>query len=112
MVNTNLCASCGVSARVTDTDPTPAGCAPSSSPPVTLEETGLKVGNVLFSPGVKSQGGEIEIRNPDQVVLNLYGGKSDFPIHLRRVPLGTLLGPNFGSWLISEAPGGKLRVRK
>ncbi|HEY1123527.1 MAG TPA: hypothetical protein VGE67_18060, partial [Haloferula sp.] len=67
-----------------------------------FDPAGLKVGNVRFSPGNKSQSGEIEIRNPDHVALDLYGAKSDLPIYLRRVPLGTLLGPNFGAWMVSE----------
>jgi len=67
-----------------------------------FDPAGLKVGNIRFSPGLKSEGREIEIRNPGQTVLDLYGGKSDLSIYLHRVPLGSLLGPNFGSWMISD----------
>lgn len=67
-----------------------------------IEPEGLRVGNVRLSPGQKSQGAEIEILNPNQALLNLRGAKSELAIRLHRLPIGALLGPNFGSWLAAE----------
>jgi hypothetical protein len=67
-----------------------------------FEPDGLRVGNVRLSPGQKSEGGEIEILNPDKVLLDLRGAKSDLSVRLHSVQLGSLLGPNFGGWLVAE----------
>ncbi|MEK7949173.1 hypothetical protein [Luteolibacter soli] len=67
-----------------------------------FDQAGLKVGNIRLSPGLKSEGGEIEIINPTQAFLDLYGAKSDLSIRVHRVPLAALLGPNFGAWMSSE----------
>ena len=67
-----------------------------------FEPDGMRVGNVRLSPGPKSDGAEIEILNPDKALLDFHGAKSDLAVRLRQVKLGTLLGPNFGSWLLAE----------
>ena len=67
-----------------------------------FEPDGMRVGNVRLSPGQKSDGGEIEILNPDKALLDLHGAKSDLAVRLHRVQLGSLLGPNFSGWLIAE----------
>jgi hypothetical protein len=67
-----------------------------------FEPDGLRVGNVRLSPGPKSDNAEIEILNPDQALLDLRGAKSDLAVRLHSVQLGSLLGPNFGPWLVAE----------
>ncbi|MCW1922981.1 hypothetical protein OKA05_10495 [Luteolibacter arcticus] len=67
-----------------------------------FDPAGVRVGNIRLSPGLKGDSGEIEILNPSQALLDLHGAKSDLAIRVHRLPVGTLLGPNFGGWLIAE----------
>jgi hypothetical protein len=67
-----------------------------------FEPDGMRVGNVRLSPGPKSQGSEIEILNPNQNLFDLRGAKSELAIRLHRMPIGVLLGSNFGGWLVAE----------
>jgi hypothetical protein len=67
-----------------------------------LDPAGLRVGTVRLSPGSKPDGAEIEILNPDQALFDFRGAKSSLAIRVRRLPLGSLLGPNFSAWMTGE----------
>lgn len=67
-----------------------------------FDPAGMRIGNIRLSPGPKSDGAEIEILNPSQAVLDLGGAKSDLAVRIHDVPMVTLLGPNFGGWLVAD----------
>lgn len=67
-----------------------------------FDPDGLRVGNVRLSPALKSDGAEIEILNPGQALFDLRGAKSELAVRVRRLPIGSLLGTNFGGWLVVE----------
>lgn len=66
-----------------------------------FEDGGVRVGNVRLTPGTDSEG-EIQIQNPDKLPLLLDGGESELPVRIQDAPLGALLGPSFGTWLVAE----------
>lgn len=66
-----------------------------------FEDGGVRVGNLRLTPGTETEG-EIQINNPDDAPLGLEGGESVLPVRVQRAPLGSLLGPSFGTWLRAE----------
>jgi hypothetical protein len=72
-----------------------------------VEPGGIRVGNIRLAPAAGAKG-EIEILNPRQLPLDLEKGESAMTLRLDRVPMGTLLGPAFGTWLSAtvETPEG------
>jgi hypothetical protein len=63
-----------------------------------IEPAGFRLATVRIAPNGGSKG-EIEIFNPEQVPLAIKTGESEMAVRIKRVPLSTLLGPNFGAFL-------------
>jgi hypothetical protein len=63
-----------------------------------VEPSGVRLGTLRMAP-VKGEKGEIEILNPDGLVLDLKGGETGMPMRVSRVPLSVLMGASFGTWL-------------
>jgi hypothetical protein len=72
-----------------------------------VEPGGIRVGTVRLAP-VAGAKGEIEILNPRQATLDLDGGETEMGLRIDRVPLSSLMGPVFGTWLAAtvETPDG------
>lgn len=66
-----------------------------------FENGGIRVGAVRLAAGTAGKG-EIEILNPGQSVLDLDGGQTPLAARIQHMPLASLLGPAFGTWLSAE----------
>ena len=67
-----------------------------------FEPKGMRLGTARLAPGQKQEGAEIEILNPDQALFDLRGAKSELDLRVHRLPIGTLLGQNFGGWVVMD----------
>lgn len=63
-----------------------------------IEPGGLRLGGLRLAPAAGAKG-EIEILNPRQVQLDLNKGEAEMDLRIARIPLSSLLGSGFGSWL-------------
>lgn len=63
-----------------------------------IEPGGLRLGGLRLAPAAGAKG-EIEILNPRQVQLDLNQGETEMDLRVARIPLSSLLGSGFGSWL-------------
>ena len=74
---------------------------------IQFEEGEVRLGNLRLVPAGGGKG-EIRIDNPGNAALDLNGVPNELSVHLVHMPLGTLLGAGFGSWLSAtiETPEG------
>jgi hypothetical protein len=63
-----------------------------------IEPGGLRLGSLRLAPTAGAKG-EIEILNPGQVQFDLEKGQAEMALRVARIPLSSLLGSGFGSWL-------------
>lgn len=79
-----------------------------------FEPTGIRLGNLRMTPAGGDKG-EIEIRNPDGVPLQVDQGETELKLGVSRLPLSVLSGPPMGSWLSAtvespqDGPAGSFR---
>lgn len=70
-----------------------------------FEPSGIRLGTLRMAPA-SSEKGEIEIRNPDNLPLQLGQGETEMELRVSKLPLSSLLGAGMGSWLAAtvESP--------
>ncbi len=79
-----------------------------------IEPSGIRLGNLRMAPAANGKG-EIEIRNPDNLPLQLGQGETEMKLRVSKLPVSTLFGASMGSWLTAtiespeEGPDGSFR---
>ena len=70
-----------------------------------FEPSGIRLGTLRLTPAASDKG-EIEIRNPDNLPLQLGQGETELRIRVSKLPVSSLSGAAMGSWLTAtiESP--------
>lgn len=79
-----------------------------------FEPSGIRLGTLRMTPAASDKG-EIEIRNPDNLPLQIGGGETELKLRVSKLPLSSLFGTSMGSWLTAtiespqDGPDGSFR---